>query len=720
MTRAPVRLLAAVAILLLLGAPAWAQPRDDYEFDLKLEEKSELVVESLLELVANEFKALLVIDPQVANMRMKFANRAKVPLRWGDLKEVLKFYEVHVLESQKGPDGPWMLKAIHQRSIPTKAQPPYKFVDGKDLPDHEEMVTAVFQIENGAASTIFANLRGIMSRDQSRAGNILYVQGPELLIITDTTSKVRYYDRLIEALDVAGPRKKLEIFRIEYAPVNELASVVTTLLATLSGSGIGGGAAGQPLRGQPAQGAQPNVIADARTNQLIVAAFPIDFPLVQRVINALDVKTTAPPGKFHVYQCKDADAEDLANKIQELFTGQAPAQPAGGARPARPRPRPGASSLGGGDTLGQVETRIVADERTNSLLIQAEEAVFSQIKVVLSQLDKKRRRVLIEAEVWEITTPTDQLTIGFELAGLTNAHEDSTRPASATNFGLSTLTPVTDDAGNVTRVGRTPNFGTGVTAVLTRDTFDKLPVIMTAIHNYERANLVTRPFAMTNDNTPATFSITNRQPFLTTTVNNVASQQNVQFVDASSSLQIEPQVNSDDNLNLKLTLEISSFSGSGSANLPPGTNSRRYEGEVTVPNGKYVVFGGLESETDRYVEAKVPWLGDIPILGHLFKNWTRSKTKSQVYIFIRPTIFSNESFGAEVRLTGHLRQKVHTESERSDWLPPIVADRFRKGSGYTLQDEAFDVFGTGTANPFRGAPVERALSAKKEEEEDDE
>ncbi|HBP16449.1 MAG TPA: hypothetical protein DEA08_01480 [Planctomycetes bacterium] len=704
MFQKPVRLfpLLLLGLLLLVAQPAAAQPRNDYEFDLKTEKTTELVVESLLELVANEFKALLVLDPQVANLRMKFANRAKVPLTWATIKDVLKFYDVQILESQETPGGPWVIKAVHTRQVTTKATPPYKFVPGTDLPDQEEMVTAVFQINNGAASTIFANLRGIMSRDPSRAGNILYVQGPELLIITDTTSKTSYYRRLIEALDVAGPRKELKIFQINFAPVNELATVVTTLLSSLAGSGIGSGAGGaQPVRNQNQPGAQPNVIADQRTNQLIVAAFPIDLPTVQRVINALDVKTVPPQGKFHVYQCKDADSEGLAAKIQELFTGQVTQTGAQqGARPVvRPRPTGGGAALG--DAIGTVETRIVADERTNSLLIQAEPTVYQQILAVLDQLDKKRRRVLIEAEVWEITTPTDQLTIAFELAGLTNAHEDSTRPAAVTNFGLSTLTPVTDDQGNITRLGRTPSLGTGLTAALTRDTFDKLPVIVSAIANFERANLVTRPFAMTNDNVSATFTISNRQPFLTTTVNNVASQQNVQFVDANSSLEIEPQVNSDRNLNLKLTLEISSFSGSGSANLPPGTNSRRYQGEVTVPNGKYVVFGGLESETDRYVEAKVPFLGDIPIIGHIFKNWSRSKTKTQIYIFIRPTIFSNDSFSAEGALGSELREKVHIASERADWLPPVVPDRYRRGSGFTLQDEAFEVFGTGTANPFR-------------------
>ena len=675
------------ALTLLLSSPAWAQPRDEQEFELLTEETSELVVESLLELVANEFGAVALCDPAVAQMRLRFSNRARAPLTWGTIKDLLRFYEVRIVE-KRSPKGPWQLLAVPTQGFARRVTPPYTFVQGQDLPRTEELVTAVFQIQNGAGATIFTNLRNLMSRDPSRAGLTLFVQGPELLILTDTTSKIRYYRRLIEALDVAGPRKTLEVFQIHHAPVAELAQIVTTLLASLSGSGLGPSQG--PARPQGQQGARPDVIADPRTNQLLVAAFPIDFPIVKRVINALDLRAAPSQSKFHVYRCKDGDAEELAEKLAKLFNGQA------GASGGAPRPSAGLAA----SAFGPVETRVVADERTNSLLIQAEPPVYEHVLELLAELDRKRRRVLIEAEVWEITTPTDQMTIAFELAGLTSAKQGSTRPAGLTSFGLSSPTPVTNESGEVTRLGRTPNVGAGLSAVLTRDSFDKLPVIVSAIANFERVNLVTRPFALTNDNKEATFAVTDSQPFLKTNLSQVAATQDVDFVDASSKLTIKPQVNSDDNLTLEVSLEISSFSGSGSANLPPGTNSRTYTGEVTVPNGKYIVFGGLESETDRYVEAKVPFLGDLPILGHLFKSWSSSKSKSQIYIFIRPTIFNEDSFAAEAALSGELRERAHVDSQRVDWLPPVVADRFRKGAGFTLQDEAFTVFGTGTGNPF--------------------
>ena len=713
-----------LGLSLLLGAalPAAAQqkPSDDATLRVEYMANTDIEASQILASWGRFFGALVIQDQQILQTRVRFLTNVNTDLSWGAVKLILDFHDVVVVENQPTPNGPWVIRAHHRRNLATKEPPPWRYVEGKEnVPDHDELITAVFQIKHGAGNNIFATLRGFAARDMNRVGNMLYVPGPEIIIVVDLASKVRYYARLIEALDAPGPRKEMEVFQIANAPVQDLANILTTVLQTLGGGASGGGpqpgqvvvAAGQP----GAAGAPATVIADPRSNKLIVAAFPIDMPLVKRVIDEIDVRVGPPGGRFHVYQCRDADAEYLAGKIQELFTGQRPAtqsstgttRPPGqtGTQLGGQSTGVGSVSLGDGTGVGEVETRIVADERTNSLLIQAEEGIYRQVLAVLNELDKKRRRVMIEAEVWEISTPNDQLTIGVELVSLTNAADDSNRPAAVTAFGLSQVNPVTDANGNVVRLGRTPNLATGLTAVLTRDTFDKLPIILNAVHNFSTSRLLTRPFAMTNDNTPATFTISNRQPFLTTTVNNVASQQNVQFVDANTTLTIEPQVNSEDNLTLKLTLEITSFSGSGSVTLPPATNSRRYEGEVTVANNRYVVFGGLEATVDSTTENKVPFLGDIPILGHLFKNWSVAKNKTKVMIFIRPTIFADGEFVAETRLASNLRERAQVESERDEWLPPVVPDRYLRPAGYDMQDESFEVFGTGSGDPLRAGAI---------------
>ena len=273
--------------------------------------------------------------------------------------------------------------------------------------------------------------------------------------------------------------------------------------------------------------------------------------------------------------------------------------------------------------------------------------------------------------------------------------------------GGSSFQPVTNAAGDTIGLSRVPNQvatgggGTfGVLAVLTKDTFDQLPIIASALATHSETRLITRAFTITNDNTPATFSIIDRVPYQTQSFNNVNTTTGVEFVEARSQLNIEPQVNSADNLTLKVTLELTSF-GDAVGGLPPGTNSRTYEGEVTMPNNRYMVFGGLERETENIQESKVPFLGDIPILGHLFKNWSINSNKAKLYIFIRPTIFGEANFSSETRLADTLRQVVHIDARRDAWLPPVVPDSYLRAPGFELQDEALEVFGTGSADPVR-------------------
>ncbi|MEZ0229540.1 MAG: type II secretion system protein GspD, partial [Planctomycetota bacterium] len=351
-----------------------------------------------------------------------------------------------------------------------------------------------------------------------------------------------------------------------------------------------------------------------------------------------------------------------------------------------------------------VDTRIVPDELSNSLLIQAEEPIFLQILSLLEGtanipgLDRAPRRVLIETQVWEVGTPQDNMTIGFELAGLQNTKRGEFRPQAATTFGLSQLgfDPVT---GSITRI---PNVGTGLTTVLTKDVFNKLPVIMTAIANFSKSRAITTPFALTNDNQLAHFDVTLTTSYATNTLTTGFSQQSFQQLQIPTSIDVTPQVNSEDNLTLDVKIAISTASSSPGPGAPPNVNARNLSAIVTVPNMHYVVFGGLESESYDQSEQKVPFLGDIPILGHLFKTKTWNHSKSKIYIFVRATIFSSDK--AITRISEDMREQAHVLAEQDEWIPPVVSERLVKAPWKTIQDDVFEVFGTGSGNPFGSSP----------------
>lgn len=702
------RLLTTCLVLTLSMsfAPAWAQNNwerasrtelDDVTLDFSFQAGQQFEVDELFQQWGIALGHTTVADAQIKGQKINLLTREN-KMTWAVFKKILQMNGIVVVEEQVG-DQQLLIKAYMARNFANNSQVVSPVItDPNNLPKRSEIITAIIPIQHGAGSQIYQSMRGLITRDRNRAGAIFFVEGPDVMLITDFAPNVEYYQSIIKALDIRAPGQEIRIRNMEHAIPSEISQVLQQLF-----QGEDGLARPQNFRlAVNAQLAQPLFVPHDPTNKLIMRAYPYQFEEIERLINGLDVRIKEETGKFHVYKCQNGSAENLAEKLSELFsqrlTGRRGATTGTtGTTVRRQGLRAGGAVGGGGLNQGanqNIATRIVADNRLNALLIQAEEDDYQSIKRLLRQLDKKRRRVFIEAMVWEITS-NDDLTIAAELAALARPHEGSIRPLAATSYGLSDVTITNNGIGrNVVN-----NLGQGITAILTKDAFDRVPVILNLLQGTSESKRITTPFAITDDNVQATFRVTDRQPFNTTTLNNVASQQNVQFVDAVTELTITPQVNSNDNLTLDLILTLSSFGARASIDLPPPTTSRQYSGNVTIPNGQYVVFGGLDSESYQVSESKVPFLGDIPYLGHLFKRWTRTETKTKVYIFIRPVVFFDENFRDDLEATRYLRKKAHVESEREEWLPPVIPDpTLPTGS---IEDSVFELFGTGSADPFK-------------------
>jgi general secretion pathway protein D len=693
----PIPLLAALAALaaeplLAQEAPAGSNsdgaPRDDAALVVEYRRGEGIPVQHLLQAWATKFGALPLVDESLRGTQIKFLTHADAPLTWGTVKEILRFHGIVVTEVRASNGGHWLLRA-NPRARLREALDGGPYLDAKDLPDTEELLTAVFPIQHGAGQTIFSTVRTLQSQHANRIGSSLFVAGPDVLIVVDLTSQVRYLERVVRALDVPGPTRRLEIYQVEHARAEDLAQLLLELLR----GARRGPRPGAPVAAAGAAGDAPQILADPRTNQLAVAAMPIHLPRIERLLRAFDVPVSTRRGRTRPYRCRHGLAVDLASRLNELFGGGAAPAQGGPAQPRPAGPRPGAP------------TRIVADQPSNTLLIQAEDpVVYAEILAVLAELDRRPAQVHLEVLVYEVSTPVDQISVAVELMSLTQAHDGSIRPAAATGFGISQVQLEEGPDGTPTRVGRVPNVSAGLTALISKDAFDRLPILLSALSTYERTEIVDRSFASTDDNKEATFRIVNSQPYVVQVVNEGVTVPDVRQAEAVTAITVKPRVNAKDSVTLQFSLSLSSFAGSGSPNLPPATNAREYTGEaITVPDGAYVVFGGLESETYREVESKVPFLGDLPILGHLFKNWTRTRSKGRLYIFVRPTIVEAEAdpdFVTQRKLADKLLEAVHLETGRAPWLP-LVDREVRGGLGYDLSDLAFDVFGTGSGNPFR-------------------
>lgn len=763
-----------LAVFSLMPQTAWAQESiniDDMTLDMPIKRGQQVKALTILEKWGATLGHVIVADKQLNGVVINFLT-IETKLSWKIFKQVLSMNGVVVVEELVSP-GRLLIRVHMLRNVRAKEVAPYELVKPGDVPTREEIITTIIGVKHGAGFDIFQALRSLKRRDRRQVGGIFHVKGPELIIIADFAPAVKYYEKIIRSLDVAGSNQSISIRSLRWSVASELAQVLQQIVQpqggqTGRGGGGGGGrrvavpgrAAPTPATGGSGQTPQAQVIAHDPTNKLIIRAFDYQIEEIDKLITELDVRVRAPGPKFHVYKCKDADAEELAGKLNELFTGAAPTTNTNRLNSGSSFGNNNNSSFGNNNrnssfgntnnnrnstfgnnnrnsTFGNnnrnnnrnttnnrrniggingtgsnaLDVRIIPDELTNSILVQAEEEDYIVVLQLMRQLDKKKRRVLIEAEVWEISA-NDDLLLTTELASTQNTAQDSVRPLAVSSFGASQVS--LDQTG--TRFARGPgsvgvnadgnptiNLAGGLTALVTRDEIDNIPILLNTLQGYSKARQITTPFTLTNDNEEATFRVNDRQPFQTTTVNNVASQQNVQFVDAESTLTVIPTVNNDDSLTLQVNLIISSFGLRTDPNLPPPTNSREYQGTVTVPNGKFVIFGGLDSESTSFTESKFPLLGDIPYLGHLFKSWRKNKSFNKLYIFIRPVIFSNGQFRQDIEASQALLKKAHIEAKQERWVPTVIPSRLKRNDN-DLQDKAFEVFGTGSANPFRRAP----------------
>lgn len=239
---------ALVVIGLSLASLARAEPRppdDAAAMTVAVDAQGEVEVGPLVVAWARRFEALAVVSPAVQATRVRFLG-AVGDLSWGAIKAILDLHDVVIVESRPVASGPFVIRAHHRRDLPQR-ESQARLVEAGDVPPWEELVTAVFRVRHGAGAMIFATLRGVMSRDPSRAGLSQYVAGPELIIVVDLASRVRFAARVIEALDVQGPQRELRTFPLRHAPATEVAAGLTGLLGVLAG--------GQPGVGpQPGQG----------------------------------------------------------------------------------------------------------------------------------------------------------------------------------------------------------------------------------------------------------------------------------------------------------------------------------------------------------------------------------------------------------------------------------------------------------------------------------
>ncbi len=441
--------------------------------------------------------------------------------------------------------------------------------------------------------------------------------------------------QLVKLIDVP-PFKAQPVIRkrvLVHASVAEIEQVLNDLLSAARGLKPGQTQAAAQTGGALNNEIEPRIIAENRGNSFLIAGSLEDVDRIENWIDVLDVEVE-PRGNIHVYRLKNMRAADLVQTVQQVLDEERAA-----AQATRTSGSSGSAPASVTSTSGlEIQSSVVADSESNSLVITASDRKYAEIVEILRKLDVRRPQVLVEAAIVE-TTKTLNETIDI---GIAAADVDS--GAFVSNFGK-TITGV-DDAGMPDLTGAlNAAVGKGGSFALFSGADLPIPLVLQALQTDVNNRVLSRPSLLTNDNQEAQIITEVETAYETSTVLQSGNEsRSFETVTAGITLRISPTISAGNYLRLRVLIEVSDFQDprSGVEGAPPDITRRQIETPVTIPDGHTVVLGGLVSKTDAETKNAIPWLSDLPVIGWLFKGFSDRSDDRYLYIFITPHIIDTD------------------------------------------------------------------------------
>jgi general secretion pathway protein D len=542
-----------------------------------------------------------------------------------------------------------------------------------DQPE-DRFVTRIFQLQFVSPRDVQAALINMASFPQ----NVLSIESAGLLIATDFDYNIKRFEDIIKIMDIKKPDIELKLLPLKNAIATEIEQMMGGLVQTLIGRQTQPRVPGVP--GVP--GAESvKVVADKRTNSVVLLAEPNRLPQLEEIVKRLDAETQFETSGIYISHLRHTNALDIVKTLNAMYRiGVGPeGVPSGGGqgavKPGQAVAPQGAAIpppvFGGSSTqLTGSEPTIVADIRSNSVIIVTDRNTYRTLEQIIRRLDQRRPQVLIKATVVEIEAK-DNFDLGVELKHLEDP-KGKLIGGGGTSFGLSTIG--VDPATGLFSV--TPIPTPGVTLLALKDRIGNIPALLHALEDKARISILDQPEAATNDNGYAEMSLKAQVPVTTTTVagTGIAQSSFSQFAEAVTTLSVSPHISEGGYLRLETKIKIEKFTSvSPDPNIPPPKTSREITTkEIMVPNGGSMVIGGIVTQDKSDTSQGVPFLSHIPLLGWLFRRDQNNDDKRTLYIFLTPYILYDYGFG-DYRDISRAR-KNEVDQLRGDPLPGLNVD----------------------------------------------
>ena len=636
-------LMAATSLMLMLSCEARAQDPAANQATLNFVGADiESVVRAIGHFTGNTF----VIDPRVKGMVNLVSEKPVTKAQAFDmLSSVLRLQGFSVVRTAT------YVKVVPEADAKLQASP---VQTGQVRGD--QMATQIFRLSHESAAGLVTVLRPLISPNNTIAAD----PTNNTLVITDYADNLKRLSRIIASLDTPAVAE-MEVIKLEHAIAMDLAVTASRLLDQGSAPGV-------------ADMGRVMLLADARTNSVIIRA-PTEAKgkLARTLIAKLDQPTTLP-GNVHVVYLRNAEASKLAQVLRAVVAGEsgtlstgqtqtaAPppvAQPGVGPPAAASSPAPQQGPLPSGGAAGFIQ----ADTTTNTLIITANERVYRNLRAIIDQLDARRAQVYVESLIVEVSADK-AAELGIQWAGVSGDGGSNYRVGVLTGFS-SEGNNLISQAASVLGTNKTPlPPGNGLTAALfrQRDGALGLGLLARALEKNVKANILSMPNLLTLDNEEARIIVGQNVPFITGQFTTAASAgaagvnpfQTIERRDIGLSLRVRPQISEGGTVKMAIYQETSSIQQSTTSGLI--TSKRSIETNVLVDDGQIIVLGGLIEDTVNDTVEKVPGLGDIPFLGYLFRYQSKRRGKTNLMVFLRPIVVRNEV------------QSVALASDRYDYL----------------------------------------------------
>jgi general secretion pathway protein D len=548
-----------------------------------------------------------------------------------------------------------------------KLKPEYVKIEEADLArlaaQDGLFITTTIKVQN---MTDLRNARNALTKivTGQNIGNVTEVPAARAFVVTDFAPNVVAIYRLLQEMDVKPRGKEItsEYLSLRHANADEVEPILTDLFT-------GRERIGQRQPQAQGQGPdveedpEPRIISDPRTNQIIIYGIQSDIDEIKKVVEHIDVPIWITNDRVRVIRLKNLEAEETAEVLTTLIEAATifgTDAGAGTGRPSGGRVQPQGGQANAQPSIGQEEKpAVVADIKSNSLIIAGTQRQFEELQRVIKEIDIKKDQVLIEAALIELSLD-DAYRLSLELGladdnGLVN--DDAASGFGFTSFGLNRFV---DKDGDTFFTDRIPGFvdagGAAPTGLVGGIfAFGQVPLIFSALNTVSQSRILQLPSIVTANNEEAVIVVKEEQATTTssTTTGGVTSGGFGGFEDAGTTLAISPHISDENFLLLNINLTVSAFQGeprelaSGDV-IPADKLSRQIITAVTVPDRHTVVLGGLMGTSQRSTVDKTPILGDMPILGNLFRGTTRSERNTSLFLFVTPTIMAGNDRGFEV------------------------------------------------------------------------